>query len=118
MLPGGRGGGAPQTGPGYAFTPEQLTSIATEWDELADKFESCRTHVRTIEAVEAPGTEYASINNADKIRQSGAALQVALDERVNYCRAMAQKFRNALPAYTTVDEDTAAVVTEKKGTLR
>ncbi|PXY32775.1 hypothetical protein BAY60_06880 [Prauserella muralis] len=117
MLPGGRGGGAPQTGPGYAFTPEQLTSIATEWDELADKFESCERYALVLIEVEGPGAEYASINNAEKINESGVALLEALHQRVAYCRSMAQKFRDTLGAYGNAEGDAAAAVPKSTGTL-
>lgn len=117
LLPGGTGGGQPYTGPGYAFTREQLTSIARKWDALADRFERCERYALVMVEVEGPGAEYASINNADKIRESGVALTETLHRRVSYCRSMAEKFRSALTSYDGAEGDTTTTVHRSTGSL-
>ncbi|WP_245992366.1 hypothetical protein [Prauserella muralis] len=97
-------------GPGYAFTPDQLHTIAGEWETLAERYKAAKRTAQQIALVEGPGAEYASINNAEKIRASGLALMQALDERANYCETMAGKFRTALSSYSRAEGDAAAEV--------
>ncbi|PXY32064.1 hypothetical protein [Prauserella muralis] len=91
-------------GPGYAFTPAQLHTIAGEWETLAERYERARLRAQALIDAEGPGAEYASINNAEKVRESGRALSKALEERVAYCTTMAEKFTAALGAYSMAED--------------
>ncbi|PWV82621.1 hypothetical protein SAMN05421630_103400 [Prauserella marina] len=96
--------GDPVPDGGYAFTPDQLRSIADKWEALGLRFEKAKTEARQLTDAEGPGAEYASINNAERIRLSGLALSDALDKRMQYCQAMAKKFEAAIADYRQAEE--------------
>lgn len=109
------GGGGPDAGPGYAFTSEQLKSIAGKWEALAGRYTQASARAQAMAYAEGPGAEYASVNNADKVKQSGAALREALEQRVHYCNEMADKFRAASGAYSAAEDQATAEISESGG---
>ncbi|PXY32781.1 hypothetical protein BAY60_07065 [Prauserella muralis] len=102
-------------GPGYAFTPDQLHTIAGEWETLAERYAQAKVKAQIIAYAEGPGADYASINNAEKVSASGTELLAALDERVRYCEQMAQKFRAAFGAYLAAEDNVRAEVLDRGG---
>ncbi|MEU3273766.1 hypothetical protein ABZ639_23260 [Saccharomonospora sp. NPDC006951] len=105
----------PVPGGGYAFTPDQLRSIADKWEALGRRFRENKLLAQTLATTEGAGVEYASLNNAEKVQQSGHALLDALDQRIQYCDSMSQKFRDALGTYSNREHETSAEMKQKQG---
>jgi hypothetical protein len=112
---GSYGGGA--SGSGFEYDEATLHELVREWSDLANEFQDDREQARSIATTHGPGLEYASTGNADRIRASGDALDSALQQRVEYCRAMAAKFVTALGAYATSEETQATEIKQTGGTL-
>jgi hypothetical protein len=102
-------------GPGFAFTQEQLQSLTTKWEDLADGFKDGQRKTRLIAEAEGPGAEYASGDNAQLVRESGDALWETLVARERFCRDQAEKFRAASDAYATAEDDATADVAKQEG---
>ncbi|WP_342750252.1 hypothetical protein [Amycolatopsis australiensis] len=100
-------GGAETGGAGFAYDEATLHSLAKEWRELANEFRDDVGRAEAIARAQGPGLEYASEGNAELVRASGRALAETLQQRADYCDAMADKFVAALGKYATA-EDTHA----------
>ncbi|QFU94116.1 hypothetical protein [Amycolatopsis sp. YIM 10] len=111
----GASAGAPSGG--YSFEPDQLIDIAREWDDLADGYVEDMEHADILARVEGPGAEYASGDNAQLVRQSGEALLSALRDRVDYCRAQAEKFRSAAGQYAEAEASAGDEIGKQGGSL-
>lgn len=97
---------APTTGgPGFAYDPDQLNALAAKWDELVDIFRRGQLHADVIKQARGPGLEYASGGNAEMVVASGEALGATLSDRERYCRAQADKCRQAAGKYAQVEDD-------------
>lgn len=106
---------AKTTGPGYAFTEEQLQAIARKWEELADRFREGQRDARAIAEAKGPGAEYASEDNAQLVRTSGHALLDTLIAREKFCREQVEKTRAAMGSYVNAEDDAADDVTSQEG---
>ncbi|MGC7093832.1 hypothetical protein ACPZ19_04115 [Amycolatopsis lurida] len=102
---------------GYSFEPDQLIDIAQEWESLADAYEADILLAKRLTRVEGPGAEYASGDNAQVVRQSGEALVSALGDRVDYCRAQAEKFRSAAGQYAEAEASAGDEIGNQGGSL-
>jgi hypothetical protein len=102
-------------GPGFAFTQEQLQSLSTKWEDLADGYRDGLVSAQVIASAEGPGAEYASGDNAQLVRGSGDALWETLKARERFCRDQAEKYRAASGAYAATDDDATADVTKQEG---
>ncbi|RZQ62070.1 hypothetical protein [Amycolatopsis suaedae] len=102
-------------GPGFALAPDELVSIANEWESLADLFTRAREHTGAMAEVEGPGLEYASTDNAKMIKQSGVLADQSLEGRVQYCLDQAAKFRAAAGKYAAAEDDAKGEVESKGG---
>ena len=112
-------GGQPGAGTGGGFQYDEATlhELVRDWTDLAREFQEDREQARSIATTHGPGLEYASAGNADQIRASGDALDTALQQRVEYCRAMAAKFVTALGKYATAEEAQVTAIKQTGGTL-
>ncbi|MEU8636669.1 hypothetical protein AB0C38_31245 [Amycolatopsis sp. NPDC048633] len=104
-------------GSGFQYDEATLHELVREWSDLANEFQDDREQARSIATTHGPGLEYASTGNADRIRASGDALDSALEQRVEYCRAMAAKFVTALGKYATAEEAQVTEIKQTGGTL-
>ncbi|MGA6163480.1 hypothetical protein [Amycolatopsis magusensis] len=102
---------------GYSFEPDQLVGIARDWDDLAVAYERDMDKARQLMRAEGPGAEYASGDNAQFVRRSGEALLSALQNRVDYCRAQAGKFRTAAGQYAEADAGAEEQIGDQGGSL-
>ncbi|QFU94131.1 hypothetical protein [Amycolatopsis sp. YIM 10] len=102
---------------GYSFEPAELTSIAREWDDLAMAYERDTLQAKVLAQTQGPGAEYASGDNAQLVRQSGETLLTALNDRIDYCRSQAEKFRAAAGHYAQADTDAGAEIGNQGGSL-
>ncbi|AXB46705.1 PE domain-containing protein [Amycolatopsis albispora] len=102
---------------GYSFEPDELISIAREWDDLAAGYERDIRYADQLCTVEGPGAEYASGDNAQLVRQSGQTLRSTLQERIDYCHAQAKKFRAAAGHYAEAEADAGAEIGKQGGSL-
>lgn len=105
------------SGPGYAYSREQMESLARKWEQLAEDFREDIRYAKIIAAAEGPGAEYASIGNAEMIRASGEALIETLTERAEYCKAQAAKFQAALGRYAAIEDDAEHTIKQHGGSL-
>jgi hypothetical protein len=104
-------------GSGFQYDEATLHELVREWNDLANEFQDDREQARSIATTHGPGLEYASGGNADRIRASGDALDSTLQQRVEYCRAMAAKFVTALGKYATAEETQVTEIRQTGGTL-
>ncbi|MFI6024119.1 hypothetical protein [Amycolatopsis magusensis] len=102
---------------GYSFEPAELESIAREWEDLAAAYQMDIRVAEQLAAAEGPGAEYASGDNAQLVRQSGLTLRSALHDRVDYCRAQADKFRTAAGRYAEADTGAGTEIGNQGGSL-
>jgi hypothetical protein len=109
--------GAGTSGAGFQYDEATLHELVKDWTDLAREFQEDREQARTIATTHGPGLEYASAGNADQIRASGDALDTTLQQRAEYCRAMAAKFVAALGKYATAEEAQVAEIKQSGGTL-
>ncbi|WIX87340.1 hypothetical protein [Amycolatopsis sp. DG1A-15b] len=110
-------GGGGVSGAGFEYDEETLRELMHEWNDLAREFQEDREQARAIATTHGPGLEYASAGNAERIRASGDALDTALQQRAEYCRAMAEKFAKALGKYAATEESHASELKQTEGTL-
>ncbi|MBP2180309.1 hypothetical protein [Amycolatopsis magusensis] len=111
----GAAAGAPAGG--YSFEPAELNNIAREWDDLAASYEFDRASADVLARTEGPGSEYASGDNAQLVRQSGTTLLQTLQDRIDYCRSQADKFRSAAGRYAEAEADAGTEVSNQGGSL-
>lgn len=110
-------GGAGGAGAGFAYDEATLRELMHEWNDLANEFASDVNAARLIAITEGPGVEYASLGNAELIRQSGSALTTTLEEREAHCRAMAAKFQAALGKYASAEDAHSTEIKQTGGSL-
>ena len=99
---------------GYSLDPDGLNHMAKEFDALAAVFRLGIEDARVIARTDPPGLDYASGNNAETFRNSGGELVKSLEDRVQYCKVQAAKFRKAAGAYAEA-EDTHSTEMNKLG---
>jgi len=102
---------------GFEYDEATLHSLAKDWIDLANEFQADRQYANNIAQAIGPGKEYASGGNAELVRASGDALVVTLDQRVDYCKAMAAKFLAALGKYATAEEAHVNEIDQTGGSL-
>ncbi len=103
----GPGSGSGGGGAGFQYDVETLRELVKEWRDLATEFRTDLAHAEALARAQGPGLEYASGGNAELIRSSGESLYSTLEQRINYCETMANKYVTALGKYATA-EDTHA----------
>jgi hypothetical protein len=91
-------------GPGFQYDVETLHELVKEWRDLATEFRTDLAHAEALARSQGPGLEYASAGNAELIRSSGESLYSTLQQRIDYCEAMANKYVTALGRYATTEE--------------
>ncbi|PXY37820.1 hypothetical protein [Prauserella flavalba] len=109
------GGSGPNQGPGFAFDAEQLGRIAETWQGLAERFTDAERNASFLIEADGPGLEYASQGNAEKVRSSGVALRETLSQRAQYCRTMAERFREASGAYLNQEDEASTEIRSDGG---
>ena len=105
------------TGTGFAYSGEQLQSIARKWEDLAEAFAEDILLAETIAETDGPGAEYASGGNAELIRLSGTALVDTLYERRDYCMTQAERFYQAAGSYAQNEDAARADIKTAGGSL-
>ncbi|HKS44084.1 MAG TPA: PE domain-containing protein [Amycolatopsis sp.] len=95
---------------GFAFDPDHLNAMAKEWDKLGDAYSDKQRYAQRLMEIQGPGDEYASKIHAEAVRNTGRAMSAAFQDRQQYCRDQAQKFRSAAGHYAKVDNDNRDVV--------
>ncbi|WP_326956145.1 hypothetical protein [Amycolatopsis sp. NBC_01286] len=113
----GPGSGSGGGGAGFQYDVETLRELAREWNDLANEFADDQGNARVIAIARGPGLEYASGGNAELVRQSGKALMTTLQEREDYCRAMAAKFEAALGKYSSTEDVNQTEIKQTGGSL-
>src|SRR3954466_13645868 len=103
-IPGAGSYGSGASGSGFEYDEATLRELMHEWNDLANEFADDLSRARALATVDGPGLEYASLGNAELVRQSGSALTTTLEERESYCRAMAAKFQVALGKYAAAED--------------
>ena len=114
---GGSAGAAGAGGAGFEYDEATLRSLMHEWNDLANEFKDDLFRVTAMQRVEGPGTEYASVGNAEKIKASGNALHETLIAREQHCRKMAEKFKTALGKYAATEDTHTTDITQTGGSL-
>ncbi|MBN9744801.1 hypothetical protein DMP23_27600 [Amycolatopsis sp. A1MSW2902] len=101
----------------YSLDAAGLDRVADEFEKLANEFTTAVGNARVIAQMLAPALDYASGNNAETFRNSGGVLITSLQDRAQYCRQQAAKFRAATGKYQTVEAEQAHDVKKVGGTL-
>ncbi|MET9265506.1 hypothetical protein [Amycolatopsis sp. NPDC004079] len=102
---------------GYSFDRSTLDHIASEFEGLAREFDLDVDTARVITRTQPPGLDFASGDNAKVFQGSGEALVKSLQDRAEYCRKQAGKFRKALGGYTAAEDTHATDVKNIGGSL-
>ncbi|OLZ56163.1 hypothetical protein [Amycolatopsis keratiniphila] len=110
---GGSYGTPVAEGAGFKYDEATLHELATEWRDLALQYQADLAEAGKIARARPPGLEYASGNNADITKLSGAALEGALRQRIAYCENMANKYMTALGKYATAEEHATSVINQQ-----
>ncbi|TLW93988.1 hypothetical protein FFT09_10020 [Saccharomonospora piscinae] len=101
---------------GFALETQVLEQLVRKWGDFADHYREAIRAARDIASAQEPGLDFASVGHAEKVRASGAELQLALEERLGYCVDMRDRLRAALGGYVGA-EDEAAAETARMGAL-
>ena len=109
--------GSGASGPGFKYDRATLEKLAKDWNDMANEFAEDRKRAEIIARTEGPGREYASEGNAELIQASGKSLYTTIDEREQYCRAMASKFAKALGKYATAEDSHSTEIKQTGGSL-
>ncbi|MFG1639499.1 hypothetical protein ACGFMK_04365 [Amycolatopsis sp. NPDC049252] len=97
-------------GPGFQYDEATLQELVREWRDLAAEFRTDLAHAEVLARAQGPGLEYASGGNAELIRSSGESLYSTLQQRIDYCETMANKYVTALGKYATAEETHATEI--------
>lgn len=100
---------------GFEYDATTLHDLANQWTDLANEFQNDLTQAELIARAQGPGIEYASGGNAELIRASGDALSNTLQQRMQYCQGMADKYLGALGKYATTEEKHVAEISKHSG---
>ena len=91
----------------FAFEPDQIRAVITEWDSLIESYEADRRAANRLTQVQAPGNEYASRSMAEAANASGQKVVDSIVAQRDYCISQRDKFQAALNQYMGVEETTA-----------
>ncbi|WP_158605646.1 PE domain-containing protein [Amycolatopsis panacis] len=103
--------------PGYSCDRGLLERVANEFESLAGEFEHDVNNAAVIARTQPPGRDFVSGGNAEAFRRSGDALVESLQQRAQYCRDQAAKFRAALRSYSVAEYAHAAEIEQTGGSL-
>jgi hypothetical protein len=109
--------GAGSGGAGFQYDEATLHELVREWNDLANEFQDDLQSAALLQRAKGPGAEYASGGNAERVRASGDALHETLVARIEYCRAMAERFTTALGKYATTEDVSTTEVKRTGGSI-
>jgi hypothetical protein len=91
-------------GGGYKFTPSELESVLTQWQNLHTSLQQAQNQVHTMTDVQAPATDTASQSAASAASMSGQAYQDHLAAMLAYSEQYITALNTALTNYHNAEE--------------
>ena len=92
------------TGSGYTFTPSELQSVLTQWQQLHDSLTGALPQAHPMTGVQAPATDSASATATSAANQSGQAYLDHLNAMIDYSNKYIHALTTALQNYQQAEE--------------
>jgi len=111
------GGGAPGSGGGFMFAPEEIDGVIARWEDLLERLVADRADIERLGDVRPPGKEFASGDFAEAGRTSGMTLGDQNQRMIDYVEKYIQALMSAKNAIVAQDENAQADIVTTAGDL-
>jgi hypothetical protein len=88
----------------YTFTPSELESVLTQWQQLHDSLTSALPQAGPMTGVQPPATDVASQTATNAANQSGQAYLDHLNAMIGYSDKYIHALKTALENYQAAEE--------------